>query len=64
MIRMFSNFDIDFRDRKLCNCKNVFKSFGRSVPQEGLLQVSRSGVAKQESYTNASNLVHGPEILE
>ena len=34
------------------------------MPQEGFLQVSRSGVAKQESYTNPSNLVREPEILE
>ena len=42
--------------------ENICKSFGRPVPEDWFLKVSRPGVAKQESYTSPSNLFHGPEI--
>ena len=44
--------------------ENLFNSFGRPVPQDCFLKVSRPGVAKQENYTNPRNRFHGPEILE
>ena len=44
--------------------EKFIKPFNRPGCQERLLQVSRSAVAKQESYTWPTNLVHAPENFE
>ena len=42
----------------------MLQSFRSPVLEDDFLQVSRPGVAKQESYTSPSLVVNEPEILE